>query len=68
MHLHLWQRQRHPLFNPVHVHRPPWYPQAEDDEGQTPLGAAAAHGQLREGLAALAKGEKSLDDFMIEDV
>lgn len=41
-------------------------PQAEDVEGETPLGAAAAHGKLREGLAALAKGELTLDDLMLE--
>jgi hypothetical protein len=40
--------------------------QAEDSEGETPLGAAAAHGKLRDGLVALAKGEMTLDDFMIE--
>lgn len=40
--------------------------QAEDAEGETPLGAAAAHGKLREGLAALAKGEMTLDDFMLD--
>lgn len=37
--------------------------EAEDKEGQTPLGAAAPLGQLREELVALATGEKSLHDF-----
>ena len=37
--------------------------EAEDKEGQTPLGAAAQHGQMREALVALATGEKTLDDF-----
>ena len=40
--------------------------QAEDKEGETPLGAAAAHGKLRDGLVAIAKGEQTLDDFMME--
>ena len=40
--------------------------QAEDKEGETPLGAAAKHGKLREGLVAIAKGEQTLDDFMME--
>jgi hypothetical protein len=40
--------------------------QAEDKEGETPLGAAAAHGKLREGLVGIAKGEQTLDDFMME--
>ena len=37
--------------------------EAEDGEGETPLGAAAVHGALRAALGALAKGEKTLDDF-----
>lgn len=37
--------------------------EAEDKDGETPLGAAAHHGQLREALVALATGEKTLDDF-----
>ena len=40
--------------------------QAEDKEGETPLGAAAPHAKLRETLAAIAKGELTLDDFMME--
>ena len=40
-------------------------PQAEDGEGETPLGAAAAHGKLRDALAGIAKGELSADDFML---
>lgn len=40
--------------------------QAEDAEGETPLGAAAKHGKLREALAAVAKGEMTLDDLMLE--
>ena len=37
--------------------------EAEDKEGETPLGAAAQHGQMREALVAIATGEKYLDDF-----
>jgi 26S proteasome non-ATPase regulatory subunit 10 len=37
--------------------------EAEDKDGQTPLGAAAQHGQLRDALVAIATGEKTLDDF-----
>jgi len=41
--------------------------EAEDEEGQTPLGAAAVHGAgLREVLVALATGEATLDDIMEE--
>jgi hypothetical protein len=40
--------------------------QAEDKDGETPLGAAVPHGKLRDGLAAIAKGEKTLDDFMLD--
>lgn len=39
--------------------------QAEDAEGETPLGAAAKHGKLRDALVAVAKGEMTLDDFML---
>ncbi|KAL4857468.1 26S proteasome non-ATPase regulatory subunit 10 [Chlorella vulgaris] len=40
--------------------------EAEDKDGETPLGAAVPHGKLRDGLAAIAKGEKTLDDFMLD--
>lgn len=46
--------------------RVPFPPQAEDAEGETPLGAAAKHGKLREALVAVVKGEMTLDDFMLE--
>ena len=37
--------------------------EVEDKEGQTPLGAAAPHGEMRAALVALATGEKTLEDF-----
>lgn len=54
----------------AHCPGPPAFPcparlQAEDAEGETPLGAAAAHGKLRDGLAAIAKGELDPEDLMI---
>ena len=42
-------------------------PQAEEAEGETPLGAAGAHGKLRETLVAVARGELSLDDLMLDE-
>lgn len=40
-------------------------PQAEDGEGETPLGAAAAHGKLRDALAGIATGQLDADDLMM---
>lgn len=51
------------IAHPPTRHRP-W--QAEDSEGETPLGAAANHGKLRDALVGIAKGELSPEDFMLE--
>lgn len=40
--------------------------EAEDAEGETPLGAAHVHGKLRDSLAAVAKGELTMEDLMLE--
>ena len=58
----------HPTRPPSHLQlcfrRGRWLLQAEDKEGETPLGAAARHGNLRAALAAIAKGEATLDEVL----
>ena len=43
---------------------PPRLLQAESKEGETPLGAAAAHGKLREGLVQIATGALDISDAL----
>lgn len=38
--------------------------QAENKEGETPLGAAARHGKMREALAAVATGKLDITDAL----
>ena len=38
--------------------------EAADAEGETPLGAAAAHGKMRDALVAVATGELDVDDIL----
>lgn len=40
--------------------------EAADRDEETPLGAAASHGQLRQALVDIATGEKTLHDFELE--
>ncbi len=40
------------------------WPQAEDKEGETPLGAAAQHAKMRDALVAIATGELDISDAL----